>query len=282
MTHTSGAVPASQYSTDRNLLARQRLWEQQVPRFDLVGWVLDLAGLEPGPSLAHDVLDVLDVGCGNGQYLEAVGRCGHRPTGLDLSIGMLRSSIGMLHRTDPAVIAPVALINGDAQRLPFADDSFDVVLAPHMLYHVPDVAAAAAEMRRVLRRAGVCVAVTNGVRHIASLREVITEAVVNTDPGWTMPTPATHGFNLETGGDALRTAFDQVEVVRPANLAPVRVDDAAIVADYVASVGDIYAHQVRRPWPDVVADVRSAVGDRIRESGAFEVASDPGAFLCRG
>jgi ubiquinone/menaquinone biosynthesis C-methylase UbiE len=30
------------------------------------------------------------------------------------------------------------LVNADATRLPFGDAAFDVVLAPHMLYHVPD------------------------------------------------------------------------------------------------------------------------------------------------
>ena len=49
-----------------------------------------------------------------------------------------------------------AVVN--AQSLPFADDSFDVVVANHMLYHVPDPSQAVAELRRVLRDDGVLVA----------------------------------------------------------------------------------------------------------------------------
>ena len=56
--------PPSQYATESNLRARQRLWEQQRPKFDIVGWVLEVAGL--GPTTHQRVLDV---GCGNGMYL---------------------------------------------------------------------------------------------------------------------------------------------------------------------------------------------------------------------
>ncbi len=40
--------PATQYATDRNLRARQRLWERQEPGFDVVAWTLDLVGVMPG------------------------------------------------------------------------------------------------------------------------------------------------------------------------------------------------------------------------------------------
>ncbi len=57
--------PPGQYADDRNLQARQRLWQGQVPGFDIAAWVLDLAGLMPGAR-------VLDAGCGNGIYLRAL------------------------------------------------------------------------------------------------------------------------------------------------------------------------------------------------------------------
>lgn len=51
--------PPGQYADDRNLHARQRLWQCQTPGFDIAAWVLDLAGLGPG-------MRALDAGCGNG------------------------------------------------------------------------------------------------------------------------------------------------------------------------------------------------------------------------
>lgn len=76
--------PPTQYATDANLRARQRLWEHQQPSFDLVSWVLELAGLS-----AASTERALDVGCGNGLYLAQPRSRGNTATGCDLSQGML-------------------------------------------------------------------------------------------------------------------------------------------------------------------------------------------------
>src|SRR6202161_1613809 len=78
--------PPGQYGDDRNLRARQRLWRCQDPYFDVVAWVLDLAGLSPG-------LRVLDAGCGNGEYLRALARRPVHAAGCDLSMRMLRRPV---------------------------------------------------------------------------------------------------------------------------------------------------------------------------------------------
>jgi len=77
--------PPGQYADDRNLRARQQLWRYQSPFFDIVGWVLDLAGISPG-------MLVLDAGCGNGAYLRALLDRQVRAIGCDLSMGMLRAA----------------------------------------------------------------------------------------------------------------------------------------------------------------------------------------------
>lgn len=257
--------PPAQYATDANLGARQRLWARQRPTFDLVGWVLDLAGLRAAATER-----VLDVGCGNGLYLAELRRRGIRAVGCDLSPGML------------AAAAPhPELVNGDVTALPFAPAACDVVLAPHMLYHVADRATAARELRRVLRPGGRCVVVTNGRDHMGALRTLVEGAVRRTTPGWEMRNPSTHTFSLENGAEQLGAGFDHVDAVRPSDVAPVVLTDAGVAADYVASVGDHYQPETSRPWDDVVEDVRAAVQRRIDETGAFVVSGDTGAFLCR-
>jgi SAM-dependent methyltransferase len=254
--------PPGQYADDRNLRARQRLWQHQRPVFDIVGWVLGLAGLAPGQR-------VLDAGCGNGAYLRALRGRPVRAAGCDLSPGML-SAAGH----------PV-LVNADVAALPFRDRAFDVVLAAHMLYHVPDRAAAVRELRRVLAAGGTCVAVTNGARHLRSLRELAEASVGQAAPGWRMRSPSLHRFAAENAAAQLGVAFGSVSCVRPPAVAPVVIRDAALAADYVASVGDHYQDQVPRPWPDVVADVRRAVQAVIDGEGAFLTHSDVAAFVCR-
>jgi SAM-dependent methyltransferase len=165
--------------------------------------------------------------------------------------------------------------------LPFRDGAFDVVLAAHMLYHVPDRAAAVRELRRVLTAGGTCVAVTNGARHLRSLRELVEAAVGKAAPGWRMRSPSELAFAAENAAAQLGAAFGSVTCVRPPGVAPVVIRDAALAADYVASAGDHYQDQVPRPWPDVVADVRRAVHAVIDDQGAFLTSSDVVAFVCR-
>jgi SAM-dependent methyltransferase len=58
---------------------------------------------------------------------------------------------------------------GDVEVLPFADASFDCVIAAWMLYHVPDLDRGLSEIARVLRPGGRLIAATNGQRHLGEL-----------------------------------------------------------------------------------------------------------------
>lgn len=89
---------------------------------------------------------ILEVGCGSGHWLELLDANGHRPTGLDASPGMLAKAQVKL----PAV----ALVRGQAEALPFADDSFDRVLIVNALHHFSDPRRALHEARRVLGTGG--------------------------------------------------------------------------------------------------------------------------------
>ena len=253
-----------QYGTDANLAARQRLWatSRREPAFDLFGWVLDLAGLGADSSA-----DVLDLGCGNGLYEKSLVRRGHtgRRVALDLSAGMLE-------RVEDAL--PV---QSDVQALPFAPAVFDVVLAPHMLYHVPDVPTAASDARRVLRPGGVFVAVTNGLTNLSELSNLL-EAAVGT--GWSLVRPADANFSLETGGEKLAHAFASVERVDcPAS--DVIVTELDVLAGYFSSLATHYEQQVGQPWNEVTERAVQLAAAAANDRGELRLTTSVGAFVCR-
>jgi SAM-dependent methyltransferase len=240
------------------------MWQYQSPYFDIVGWVLELARLAPG-------LRVLDAGCGNGEYLSRLRDYQVRTVGCDLSMGMLRAA------------SHPALLNADVAALPLRDGAFDVVLAIHMLYHVPDRESAVRELRRVLAAGGICIAVTNGGQHTRSLRTLVERAVRDgtpETPGWRMR-PATWAFTAENAPAQLGAAFDSVTCVRPASNASVVIRDAAVAAGYIASLADHHQSEVARPWDDVVESVRQQVQAVIDEHGAFVTSGDLVAFICQ-
>src|SRR5580765_4326201 len=101
--------------------------------------LVDAGGAKPN-------LKVLDLCCGQGNVSEALIRRGCKVTGIDFSPAMLAFARGR---------APSAIFTeGDAQKLPFDDAQFDVVVSNLGICHVPDQPRALSEVRRVLRPGG--------------------------------------------------------------------------------------------------------------------------------
>jgi SAM-dependent methyltransferase len=149
------AVVRTEYATERGLLGRRDAYRYadgpDAPRLAIE------AVLEVRPGR------VLEVGCGPGEAAEQLAAAGH-------SVEALDSSDRMVELTRARGVSARV---GDVQELPFEDESFDAALAAWMLYHVPDVERAIAELARVLRPGGRLVAVTNRVEHLRELRDVL-------------------------------------------------------------------------------------------------------------
>lgn len=97
---------------------------------------------------------VLDVATGTGLVAqELVRRYGCAVVGLDQSPGMLASARARLQH-DSALAERVSLIEGEAERLPFAEEEFEHLTFTYLLRYVEDPAATLAELARVVRPGG--------------------------------------------------------------------------------------------------------------------------------
>lgn len=105
---------------------------------------------------------VLDIGCGTGRFTVPMAESGAQVSGLDLSQGMLDVLGAKL--SDKGLKAD--LRQGDMSRMPFPDNSFDVVTSMLALMHVPlaDRPAVFREVSRVLKPGGrMLLGVKNGI-----------------------------------------------------------------------------------------------------------------------
>ena len=152
-----------QYKDASNLDARVLLHQRfSTNQYGWFQWVFDTLLKLPGNA-------ILELGCGPGWlWKENASRI---PTDWNITLSDL--SPGMLDAAWRNLVVTGRTFQFkeiDAQSIPFEDETFDAVIANHMLYHVPDRSKAIAEIKRVLKPAGRLIATTVGENH---MREMI-------------------------------------------------------------------------------------------------------------
>jgi len=173
---------ASEYADDARLRRRAAAYTG-------VGTAVDARVPLVAAVIAAQPARVLEVGCGWGELAAWIARdTGAVVVATDLSPRMVELA------RELGVDAQVA----DVQELPFPDASFDVVVAAWMLYHVPDLERAFAEIARVLRPGGRLVCATNSIFHLFELRELVCSG------------PSTLTFSRESGEELLAPYFAAV------------------------------------------------------------------------
>jgi SAM-dependent methyltransferase len=214
--------------------------------------------------------EVLEVGCGPGLLWTSIAPLlPHlRLTLTDLSEGMLDAARGAVAPIDS--IDLVATRACDAQDLPFSDASFDIVVANHMLYHVPDPARAASEIARALRPDGVLLAATNGPDHLDVIADISRQVF-----GWSSLDFVDRRFGRSNGGEILGTAFEDVEWhPHPGRLV---CDDPDAVVAYIES-----SSAGQEADASKLTALTEAVQDRFRTAGGVvTMTTDAGCFLAR-
>ena len=249
-----------QYKDASNLDARIALHKRfSTNPYDFHMWVYDVLALSPGEH-------VLEVGCGPGTLWM---RNLHRLPA-ELSIVLTDLSPGMLAQAESNLAAspqPFNYVVADAQGLPFDSDQFDVVVANHMLYHVPDKARALIEIRRVLHGGGRFYAATNGHAHMHKLGDLL----VRFDPSLHLPLMSTLDFTLENGAEIIGRSFDRVVMHRYEG--GLVVNEAEPLAAYVSSM-------TRGRQLDE-GKLTEFVERELAEHGPIRITQDTGLFEAR-
>lgn len=205
---------------------------------------------------------VLEVGAGTG-LLWARNRV-RIPSTWQLTLSDF--SFGML-QTTRATRLPARLLELDAQTIPFRDESFDAVVANHMLYHVPDLPRALGEIRRILSRGGKLYAATNGIAQMRELYELI-------DDFRGVASQYRHNqFTLENGNEQLEKYFAHIERFdREDGLV---VNEAEPLMAYIVSGSSAQ----RLTGSGRAAGLRQLIEERIKRDGAIRITKSAGLFV---
>ncbi len=160
----------------------------------------------------------------------------------------------------------------DVQDLRFADNSFDVVIANHMLYHVPQFEKAMRELSRVMKPNAVFIASTVGKGHMKEMHQFAIQAVPELEKIFETYQP---NFSLENGREKLNPWFSAVEIFNYDN--ELQVTEVEPVAAYIYSssiVRDLFDSHKKQLLNQMIEKI-------IIEKGYFPVSTNSGLFKAK-
>ena len=253
----SNAVKA-QYAVPKGLDIRQTFHEKySVNRQGYGEWLVSNYDIQGG-------MTVLEIGCGTGSIWigreNIVSGCGKLVL-TDLSEGMLETAEKNLGERDN-----VEYKKADIQSLPFTEESFDVVIANSMLYHVPDIEKGLKEVRRVLKKGGVFYCATYGEHNFTdTLAEWFKLSGEDFKPN--------HNFTMQNGKEILGRYFDEITPMFYED--SLHVTETEDLVEYLRSLASFKA-VIDLP----VQKIRDILKEHAAD-GSIDLPKEYGMFICR-
>ncbi|MCL2198943.1 MAG: class I SAM-dependent methyltransferase [Defluviitaleaceae bacterium] len=228
----------------------------RVNKYGFYNWVFDNYEFSEG-------VRILELGCGTaGSWL-------NRESRIPQGAGIVLSDFSplMLEKAKNTLVgnSTFSFMQVDIQDIPFDDDEFDIVIANHMLYHVPDLQKALSEVNRVLKKGGCFYASTLGAGSHKELSYIYRKLEGKGSFSFTENIT----FTLDNGFDLLKTYFGKVEQRQFIDSFEVTSRDDLIT--YIKSYNDV---------PDDVHNELCALVNSGFVDGIFKISSEQGLFIC--
>lgn len=211
---------------------------------------------------------ILEIGCGDGTFwLENLSRL---PENLhitlsDISEGMLRDARRSISSKDQNFSFEVF----DCHSIPYEADSYDLVLANHVLFYCEDIKAVCAEIQRVLKPGGKLICSTYGNNHMKEISQLVHDfdarIVLAAENLF-------ERFGRENGKAQLSSAFAKIEWIS--------YEDSLIVPDPEPLISYILScHGNQNQYIlEHYREFRSYV--KKKTAASFHITKDAGIFLC--
>lgn len=229
-----------------------------VNKYGWANWVFDRYEFTEG-------MKVLELACGTGVIWQ--NREARIPKGVNIILSdyspiMVEKAKALLSAQGSFTFEQI-----DIQNIPYDDASFDVVIANHMLYHVPDKDKALLEVYRVLKQGGRFYCTTTGKGSLRELQEIY----LKLEGKASFMFAKNISFTLENGYEILNKYFDETECMR--YIDSLEVTDIGDLVAYIKSYNNI---------PEAVEDeLYALVKNSFSDDGVFRISKEHGIFISR-
>lgn len=213
------SVVKQQYATANNLNIRISIHDKySTNKMGFGNWIVSNYKINKGSK-------VLEIGCGTGYMWKnrksLIGNC------FELILSDFSEEMLAAAKNNTGDYANIEYRVIDIQEIPYEDETFDVVIANMMLYHVPDLNKGLAEIRRVLKKGGRFYCATYGENGIVPYLSKILSVYGVEDN-------INKNFTLQNGYEILKNFFEKVEKLEYTDsLAVTNIDD---MVEYIYSL----------------------------------------------
>lgn len=190
-----------QYKNDKNLNARKNLHSYNINKIDWDKWCYKQIDFKKNSR-------VLEIGCGTGKLWEKNKE--DIDETLDITVSdFSKNMLKIAKQKLKAIDRKFNFQEINAENIPYDDNTFDIVIAEHMIYLVPNMEQALSEIKRVLVPGGVFYVTSNSNESMKELNELVND--FDSNSGLNSNGYSTR-FELENGKEILKKYFNKVDV----------------------------------------------------------------------
>ncbi|NCB92937.1 MAG: methyltransferase domain-containing protein [Clostridia bacterium] len=253
----------SQYQNASNISSRINLHElYSQNKTGWFPWIYDQCCIKEN-------MNILEIGCGDGIFWKT--NLDKLPENLhvtlsDISDGMLRDARRLIGSDDSRFTYQVF----DCHQIPFEDQTFDLVIANHVLFYCDDIASVCKQVCRVLKPEGLFLCSTYGKKHMEEVRQLVSSF----DERVQLSAERLYDkFGLNNGADQLKPFFSNISLHYYED--SLLVPHAEPLISYIFSChGNQNQYLINR-----YQEFRSYV--QKKTSTGFYITKDAGIFLCQ-
>ena len=252
----------TQYQNAANITARIRL--HSLYSTNPLGWFVWLYQ----QASIQDGMKILEIGCGNG----ALWQQNLSVLPAHVQVVLSDVSAGMIHdvqnrfKGDESFTCMVF----DASQIPFDDNTFDLVIANHMLFYCDDISKALSEIRRVLKPGASLVCSTYSKRHMREITDLVQSFNSNIVLS---STNLYERFGLDNGKQILSKFFSDVTCKKYHDA--IEISEATPIISYILSCHGNQNELLLNHYQEFKQYVEQKV------SGGFSITKDAGFFTAR-